>query len=164
MPVLLKLQDELLNLTPPSFTGATLEQEKYMLEMAKKMALMVSGLAVQKYQQKLEGEQEILARLADMVIEIYAMESAILRTEKAIQLYGLEAAANKVDLTTVYVHQNMARIEEWAKTCLAAMEEGDTLRTQLSVLRRLTRYTPVNLFALKRRIAARLIEAEKYLA
>lgn len=164
MPVLLRLQDELMNLAQPSFSGAVLEQEKYMLEMAKKMALMVSGLAVQKYQQKLEGEQEILTRLADMVIEIYAMESSLVRAEKAVQLYGLEAAANKVDMSTVYVHENLARIEDWAKTCLAAMEEGDMLRTQLSILRRLTRYTPVNLFSLKRRIAARAIEAERYLA
>ncbi|MCL4426130.1 MAG: acyl-CoA dehydrogenase family protein [Firmicutes bacterium] len=164
MPVLLRLQDELMNLAQPSFSGAVLEQEKYMLEMAKKMALMVSGLAVQKYQQKLEGEQEILTRLADMVIEIYAMESSLVRAEKAVQLYGLEAAANKVDMSTVYVHENLARIEDWAKTCLAAMEEGDMLRTQLSILRRLTRYTPVNLFSLKRRIAARVIEAERYLA
>ena len=153
-----------MNLAQPSFSGAVLEQEKYMLEMAKKMALMVSGLAVQKYQQKLEGEQEILTRLADMVIEIYAMESSLVRAEKAVQLYGLEAAANKVDMSTVYVHENLARIEDWAKTCLAAMEEGDMLRTQLSILRRLTRYTPVNLFSLKRRIAARVIEAERYLA
>ncbi|GMA49484.1 putative acyl-CoA dehydrogenase [Alicyclobacillus contaminans] len=156
------LQQELLGALPMVDESELLGAEKHMLAMAKKIFLFVGGSAVQKYMQKLEEEQEILANLADIVIEIYAMESAIARTLKAME--AGKDAENKVDMVKVYVPEAFVRIEGYAREILAAMEEGDALRTQLAVLRKLTRFQPVNSKELKRRIAARVIEAEKYQA
>ncbi|TJY42832.1 acyl-CoA dehydrogenase [Cohnella pontilimi] len=155
------LQSELMSLVPQLFEG-TLEQEAHMLSMAKKIFLMVGAQAVQKYQMKLEQEQEVLSHLADIMIGVFAMESALLRTRKLIDKAGEEKARNAIDMTVVYIHEEFARIENWAKEVLAHMEEGDMLRTQLSVLKKLTRKTPVDTIGLKRDIAARVIEAEKY--
>lgn len=112
--------------------------------------------------QKIEKEQEILVNLADMVAEVYNMESAILRTEKAINATGVEKNKQKLLYTQVYVQEAFNRIEADAKETLIAVEEGDTLRMMLSSLRKLTRHTPTNVIAKKREIAASIIEAEKY--
>ncbi|MCP1310998.1 acyl-CoA dehydrogenase family protein [Paenibacillus tyrfis] len=156
------LQSELLSLVPGQTFEGTLEQENHLLAMAKKIFLMVGAQAVQKYQTKLDQEQEILSHLADIMISVFAMESALLRTKKLIAAGGEGKALNATDMTTVFVHESFARIEEWAKEALAAMESGDMLRTQLSVLKKLTRKTPINAIEIKREIASRVIEAEKY--
>lgn len=156
------LQSELLSLVPGQTFEGTLEQENHLLAMAKKIFLMVGAQAVQKYQTKLDQEQEILSHLADIMISVFAMESALLRTKKQIAAGGEGKALNATDMTTVFVHESFARIEEWAKEALAAMESGDMLRTQLSVLKKLTRKTPINAIEIKREIASRVIEAEKY--
>ncbi len=156
------LQSELLSLVPGQTFEGTLEQENHLLAMAKKIFLMVGAQAVQKYQTKLDQEQEILSHLADIMIAVFAMESALLRTKKLIAAGGEGKALNAIDMTTVFVHDSFARIEEWAKEALAAMESGDMLRTQLSVLKKLTRKTPINAIEIKREIASRVIEAEKY--
>ncbi|MCM3271958.1 acyl-CoA dehydrogenase family protein [Paenibacillus elgii] len=156
------LQSELLSLVPGQTFEGTLEQENHLLAMAKKIFLMVGAQAVQKYQTKLDQEQEILSHLADIMISVFAMESALLRTKKQIAAGGEGKALNATDMTTVFVHESFARIEEWAKEVLAAMESGDMLRTQLSVLKKLTRKTPINAIEIKREIASRVIEAEKY--
>ncbi|MBU7317917.1 acyl-CoA dehydrogenase family protein [Paenibacillus oleatilyticus] len=156
------LQSELLSLVPGQTFEGTLEQENHLLTMAKKIFLMVGAQAVQKYQTKLDQEQEILSHLADIMISVFAMESALLRTKKQIAAGGEGKALNATDMTTVFVHESFARIEEWAKEALAAMESGDMLRTQLSVLKKLTRKTPINAIEIKREIASRVIEAEKY--
>ncbi|CDN42920.1 hypothetical protein BN871_CD_00010, partial [Paenibacillus sp. P22] len=85
-----------------------------------------------------------------------------LRTQKRISLQGGAKAQLGVDMTTVFVQEEFARIAELAKETLAAMESGDTLRTQLSVLKKLTKSNPANTVQLKRRIASRVIEAERY--
>lgn len=157
------LQKELMGLMPLMPDDSPLSQEQGLLDMAKKLALMVSGLAVQKYQQKIEHEQEILRNTADMLIELYGMESVILRTLKSINKFGAEKSVMKIEMTQVYVQEAFDRISNIAKNTLAAMEEGDVLRTQLSIHKKLTRYTPINTLTLKRRIAARIIEAEKYI-
>ncbi len=157
------LQKELMGIMAVMPDDTPLSQEKGLLDMAKKLFLMVSGLAVQKYQQKIEQEQEVLRNIADMIIDIYGMESAILRTLKAIQHVGLEKSVHKVEMTEVYVQETFEKISTTAKATLAAMEEGDVLRTQLSIHKKLTRYTPINTVKLKRNIASRIIEAEKYL-
>ncbi|MFU0792049.1 acyl-CoA dehydrogenase family protein [Cerasibacillus sp. JNUCC 74] len=165
LPLLQKaqsLQEELMMLMPEEVGTETLEQEKYLLKNAKKIVLMVAGLAAQKYMQQIEKEQEILVNLADMVAEVYNMESAILRTEKAIQKTGKEKNKQKLLYTQVYVQEAFNRIEADAKETLIAVEEGDTLRMLLSSLRKLTRHTPVNVIAKKREIAAVIIEEEKY--
>lgn len=166
LPLLQKaqsLQEELMMMMPEEVGDETLAQEKYLLRNAKKMVLLGAGLAAQKYMQKLENEQEILVNLADMTAEVYNMESAILRTEKAINKSGEEKNKLKLLYTQVYVQEAFNRIEADAKETLIAVESGDTLRMMLSSLRKLTRHTPTNVIALKREIAAAIIEEEKYL-
>ena len=159
-----KLQKELMGLMPLMPDDTPLSQAKGLLDMAKKLFLMTAGLAVQKYQQKIENEQEVLRNVSDMIIELFGMESIILRTLKSIRKNGLEKSLNKVEMTQVFVQESFERIAGIAKNTLAAMEDGDVLRTQLSIQKKLTRYTPINTVALKRTIAAKIIEAEKYLA
>ncbi|HEY3247362.1 MAG TPA: acyl-CoA dehydrogenase, partial [bacterium] len=109
-----------------------------------------------------ESEQEVLAGLADLVIETFAMESALLRALRAVQRAGADEAALKVTIVQCYVNDALARVDAAAKTVLAAAAEGDTLRTQLAGLRRFLRYTPVNTIAAKRMIADRLTEQGRY--
>ncbi|KAF9117141.1 hypothetical protein BGX30_005712 [Mortierella sp. GBA39] len=156
------LQAELLEPIPPQTFEGTLDQEAHLIRMAKKIFLMAGAQAVQKYQLKLEDEQEILSHLSDMMISVYAMESALLRTQKIIDRSGEDKARLPILMTTVFVHDEFNKIETWAKEVLAAMESGDTLRTQLSVLKKLTRKSPVNTLGLKREIAEKVIAAEKY--
>ncbi|QQE80344.1 acyl-CoA dehydrogenase family protein [Alicyclobacillus sp. SO9] len=156
------LQEELMGMLPMPDESETFGAERHILEMMKKVFLFVGGTAVQKYEQALKDEQEILADLADMIAEIYALESALLRAEK--ELDNGKDADNKVEMVQVYSREAMTRMDGFAKNVLAAMEEGDTLRTQLAVLRKLTRFQPVNARDLKRRIANRVIEAEQYQA
>ncbi|MFC4558686.1 acyl-CoA dehydrogenase family protein [Virgibacillus kekensis] len=165
LPLLQKaqsLQEELMMMMPEEPGEEPLAQEKYLLRNAKKMVLLGAGLAAQKYMKKLENEQEILVNLADMTAEVYNMESAILRTEKAISKSGEEKNKQKLLYTQVYVQEAFNRIEADAKETLIAVESGDTLRMMLSSLRKLTRHTPTNVIAKKREIAATIIEEEKY--
>src|SRR5699024_8840110 len=136
-----KLQEELMMMMPEEVGDEVLEQEKYLLKNAKKMVLLGAGLAAQKYMQKIEDEQEILVNLADMTAEVYNMEAAILRTEKAINKTGEEKNKQKRLYTEVYVQEAFNRIEANAKETLVTVEEGDTLRMMLSSLRKLTRHT-----------------------
>lgn len=156
------LQAELMEPMPSQIFEGTLTQEAHMLAMAKKIFLMVGAQAVQKYQTKLEQQQEVLSGLADMMISVFAMESALLRTRKRIAAAGEDKARNAIDMTIVFIHEEFGKIEDWAKEALSAMETGDMLRTQLSILKKLTRRSPANTVGLKRQIAARVIAAEQY--
>src|SRR5690625_4113644 len=156
------LQEEILMMMPEEVGTEALEQEKHLVKNAKKIILLGAGLAAQKYMQKIEHEQEILANLANMVAEVYNMESAVLRTEKAINTSGEDSAKQKLLYTQVYVQEAFNRIEADAKEILIAVEEGDNLRMMLSSLRKLTRHDPTNVIAKKREIAAAIIEEEKY--
>ncbi|QRG67002.1 acyl-CoA dehydrogenase family protein [Brevibacillus choshinensis] len=156
------LQQELMSYYPQEIEDAPLAAEKHLIDMTRKIILMVAGSALMKYQQAISKEQELLAFAADMLIELYAMDSIVKRTEKAIAANGLESEQQKLDLTTVYVQEAFDRIEGWAKEALAAMEEGDDLRLRLSILKKLTRRTPVNTVHLKRAIADRVLEADGY--
>jgi alkylation response protein AidB-like acyl-CoA dehydrogenase len=156
------LQGELLQLIPGQSFDGVLEQERHLLQMAKKIFLFVGGTAIQKVGTRIEAEQEILSNLADMMIQIYALESALLRAEKQISRTSEARSENLIQMTQVFTQEAFERMESYAKETLTALESGDTLRTQLSVLKKLTRYTPVNTTALKRDIAARVIRGEKY--
>ncbi|WLD92732.1 acyl-CoA dehydrogenase family protein [Alkalihalobacillus sp. AL-G] len=165
LPLLQKateLQNELMMLMPEEVDNEPLAQEKQFVKNAKKIFLMIAGLGAQKYGPKLEHEQEILSNVADIVSEAYAMESVVLRTEKAIQKQGAEKAAQKILLTEVYCQEAFQRIELHAKESIVAIEEGDQLRMMLSALKKLTRYTPMNVIKKKREIASKLLEDEKY--
>ncbi len=154
------------DLTAPSLGEDTvagpLSEETRMVEMAKKAALFAAGAAVQKYLEALEDQQEILAGLADLVIETFAMESALLRALRAVERDGAEQAALKVAMVRAYVSDAIPRFDATARTVLAAVEEGDTLRTQLAGLRRFLRHTPRNTVALRRTIAQRLVHQGRY--
>ncbi|MCM2677549.1 acyl-CoA dehydrogenase family protein [Alkalicoccobacillus plakortidis] len=156
------LQSELLSMVPGRTFEGTLEQEAHLIEMAKKMFLMVGGQAVQKYQLELEKEQEILSHLADMMIQVYAVESAYARTKQLIDQKGEDKAANAIAMTEIAVHEAFDTIEQLAKESLASMESGDSLRTQLSVLKKLGRRTPINLTSRKRQIAEKVAYSSKY--
>lgn len=156
------LQSEILQLVPGQTFDETLEEEAHLIAMAKKIFLMVGGQAVQKYMTTLDREQELLSHLADIMIQVYAMESALLRAKRNIVEQGEQKAQAAVEMTQAFVRESFAGIEALAKEALAALETGDILRTQLSVLKKLARRSEINLFALKRRIAARVIAAEQY--
>ena len=126
---------------------------------AKKIALLLMGVAYQKYLMALEKQQEVLAGITDVVMEAFAMESVTLRARRLAESgKGAQAA----EMCRVFTRDAMARIEITARTVLAACSEGDALRANMAVLRRFTKYEPVNAIALRRAIAARLIEAERY--
>jgi alkylation response protein AidB-like acyl-CoA dehydrogenase len=166
LPLLQKaqqLQEELMMLMPEEVGDDVLEQEKYLVRNAKKIALMVAGLAAQKFGPKLEKEQEVLVNIADIVSNVYAMESALLRTEKAIQKSGLEKNKQKVLYTQIFCQEAFNEIEAHAKETIVAVEQGDMLRMMLSALRKFTRHTPINVIAKKREAAVALIEAERYI-
>ncbi|MBO8172313.1 MAG: acyl-CoA dehydrogenase family protein [Bacillaceae bacterium] len=164
MEVAGNLQEELMMFMPPELGDEPLEAERSWLEMSKKVFLMVAGSAVQKYQQELEKEQEILSNVADIAIEIFAMESAVLRTLKAIEKNGAEAEQHKINLTRSFCAESFERIEAFARETLAAMEEGDQLRTLLSVLRKLTRHLPTDTVKVNREIAKKLVDVDGYTA
>jgi hypothetical protein len=158
-----RVASELLTLRPKveSDDGKlTLQQE--MVEISKKISLLVTGAAVQKYMMKLAEEQEILGLISDMVIQVFAMESGLLRAMKTMEKFGDERAQIQKAMVKVFVNDSFDRLEGFAKKALAAVAEGDTLRTQLSALKKLTRFTPVNTIALRREIADAVTKIGRY--
>ncbi|OCA87899.1 acyl-CoA dehydrogenase [Bacillus sp. FJAT-27225] len=158
----MKLQEELMMMMPEEPGDEPLAQEKHLVTNAKKIGLLAAGLAAQKFGKKLEQEQEILVNIADIISNAYAMESAVLRTEKAITKQGLEKSQQKLLYTQIFCQEAFNEIEQHAKETLLATEEGDTLRMLLAALRKFTRHTPINVVAKKRLAAQKLIEAEKF--
>jgi alkylation response protein AidB-like acyl-CoA dehydrogenase len=160
-----QVMGEILNMRP-DLGGAeeegVLDKEKKMVSMAKKIGMLSAGAATQKYMQKLADEQEIVATIADMIIEVFAMESALLRTLKKIQKEGEESSRIHIAATRVYINETFPRIELKAKTIFAAIAEGEELRTQLMGLKRLARHTPINTIALRREIAESVIPVARY--
>jgi alkylation response protein AidB-like acyl-CoA dehydrogenase len=163
MPAIKKLMDEVLS--GPSI-GEDLEgplaEERKLVASAKKLGLFASGAATQKYMQAIQDQQEVMGAIADMVIETYAMESAVLRARKIVEKNGEAAAALPVAMTRVYLSQAMEKIEAAAKKVIAAVAEGDMLRTQLAILRRLAKHEPFNTIELRQQIAQKMIERGKY--
>jgi hypothetical protein len=118
------------------------------------------GVAYLKFGEKIEEQQEVVANITDMLMNAYAMESTQLRTEKIVR--SGKNAENARDMCAVFSREAMDVIDSAGRTVMAACSEGDTLRTNLAVLKRFTKYEPVNAIALRRQIAARLIEAERF--
>jgi alkylation response protein AidB-like acyl-CoA dehydrogenase len=164
LPAAQALMDEILT---PQIMGfddddGLLAAETKLAKNAKKVGLMTLGTAAQKYMMTLGDQQEILIGIADIIMDAYAMESAILRTQKLAAVQGEEAAARYVDMTRVFCNDAVERIEARAKNTLAGMAEGDELRTLLAALRRFTKLTPVNTIVARQRIADVMIEANRY--
>src|SRR5947199_562531 len=163
MPAIKKLMDEVL--AGPSLgeeMEGPLADERKLVVSAKKLGLFAAGAATQKYMQAIQDQQEIMGAIADMVIESYAMESAVLRAQKIASSQGGSAAALPIAMTRVYLSQAMERIEAAARKIIAAVADGDMLRTQLAILRRLAKYEPFNTIELRQQIAAKVIERGKY--
>jgi butyryl-CoA dehydrogenase len=164
MPAIKKLMDEVL--AGPSVGDEELEgplaEERKLVAQAKKLGLFVSGAATQKYMQAIQDQQEVMGAIADIVIETYAMESAVLRAQKMAETKGEAEAALPIAMTRVYLSQAMEKIEAAAKKIIAAVAEGDMLRTQLAILRRLAKHEPFNTIELRRQIAGKMIERGKY--
>jgi len=165
LPAAQALMDEVLS---PQMVGfddddSLLAAEQKLTANAKKVALMTLGTAAQKYMMKLADQQEILMGIADIIMDAYAMETAILRTRKLAAAQGESAVERYLDMTRVFCNDAVQRIEAKAKNTLAGMSEGDELRTLLAALRRFTKLQPMNTIAARQRIANDLIAANKWI-
>jgi len=125
---------------------------------AKKIALLLLALAYEKYGLELEKQQEVIAGIADVIMEVFSMESSQLRVAKL----GSSKNQNAADMCAVLLPDAMARIEMFARPVLAACSEGDALRANMAILRRFAKFEPVDSIALRRRIAERLLAAGRY--
>jgi hypothetical protein len=157
-----KLMDEVMQ--PPSFessndTGEPLAREAQVLTACRKMALFAAGVASQRYMTALQDQQEVMADLADMIAQVFALESALLRAAK---LSGKGAAEVAAAMTGLLAEETMSLAEQASRRVLAACGEGDMLRTQLAILRRLARFTPADGVALSRAVARQAIQLERY--
>ena len=165
LPAAQALMDEVLS---PQMSGfddddSLLAAEQKLTTNAKKVALMTLGTAAQKYMMKLADQQEILMGIADIIMDAYAMETAILRARKLVAAKGESASERYLDMTRVFCNDAVERIEAKAKNTLAGMSEGDELRTLLAALRRFTKLQPMNTIAARQRIANDLIAANKWI-
>ena len=158
-----KLQDELLSPSIPDEQPETLfAAERAALASCKKAIIAVLGSAALKYRDKASQEQEVLAAASDMIMDVFAMESAMLRTEKLAASKGEANCALQIEAARVFASDAIERIERLAYLALAAMAEGDVLRTMLAMLRRFMKFTPVNTVAARRRIAESITDAGRY--
>ncbi len=163
LPAIKKLMDEIM--AGPTFAEEDerkLAPQRKMIENARKIGLMVAGAASQKYMQQIADHQEVMGAIADIVIEVYAMDSVLARTLKLIETQGEAASAVAIAISDVYLYQAFSKVEAAAKKVLADVADGDMLRTQMTVLRRLVKADPVNVIAAREKIAVRVIEAGKY--
>jgi hypothetical protein len=163
IPAAMKLADEIL--AGPSFEEApegVLAEESRVVANAKKMFLQAAGGAVQKFREKLADEQELIGALSDMVMEIYAMESALLRAQKAAATKGEAASTVMIDATRVFIADAIERVEHEAKRALAAVHDGDMLTTQMAVLKRFGKRAAVDTIAARRRVAAAVQAQDRY--
>jgi alkylation response protein AidB-like acyl-CoA dehydrogenase len=162
IPAAMKLSEEVL--AGPSFeepaTGAFAEEER-VLAQAKKIFLLAAGTAVQKFRDQLAEQQEIVAALANIVMDVYAMESSLRRAQKASAARGA-AAGGLADAARAFISDAMDRIEKEARTALAAVAEGDALTTQLAVLRRFAKHAPIDTIAIRRRVAEAVLAQDRY--
>jgi len=163
MPAIKQLMDEVVTGPPLSeeLEGSLAEEQK-LVEAAKKIGLFAAGAATQKYMQAIQDQQEIMGAIADIVMEIYAMESVLLRTRKMIEAKGEAGFELPIAIARVYVAHALEKIDASARKIVSAVAEGDMLRTQLAILRRLGKHDPSNTIELGQIIAQKVIEQGKY--
>jgi butyryl-CoA dehydrogenase len=168
MPAIKKLMDEVMSGPGEKIDReGPLADEQNLLANAKKLTLFAAGAATQKYMQQIADEQEVMGAIADMIIEIFAMESAILRAEKIAAAdspagQGSESSSICVAMARIYAEKAMSTIELSARKIIAAVAEGDMLRTQLTILRRLSKHDSADTIALRRQVARHILQAGKY--
>ena len=158
-----KLQQEILSGAPmeDSSDGQWTEENR-IIQGAKKVFLMAAGAALQKYRDRLADQQEVIGALADIVLEIYPIESALLRAQKSVAARGKDSSGAMVAAAQVLLQGGAARVEANARTALAASVEGDMLRTQLAVLRRMIKREPTDTIGLRRTVADAVLNANGY--
>ena len=164
LPAIKALTDELF--APPSFSSEedsddSFAREARMLAKAKKMFLFAAGSASQKYMAALADQQEIMAALADMILEIYALDSALARARK-MAAGKSDKSALAQSMTQLYAPAAFNIIENGASQIIAAVAEGDMLRTQMAILRRLAKHEPANVISLSRTVARAAIDRGQY--
>jgi alkylation response protein AidB-like acyl-CoA dehydrogenase len=162
IPAAMKLADEVL--AGPSLDETAegpLQAEERAVAQGKKIFLLAAGGAVQRFRDQLGEQQEIMSALANCAMEIYAMESALRRAQKAASR-GNSAAAAMSDAARAFIYDASDRLEKEARTALAATLEGDMLQTQLAVLRRFAKHDAVNTIALRRRVADAVLAQDRY--
>ncbi|MCP4522039.1 MAG: acyl-CoA dehydrogenase [Cytophagales bacterium] len=159
------VQGELMGIPDFNTEEATLfsEEEKAIKNM-KKAILMVAGAAAQKFMTKLSHEQEILMNAADMIIDLYMAESALLRTQKLVDAKGEAACEHQIAMTKVYVFDAVDRVNKSGKDAIISFADGDMQRMMLLGLKRFTKIAPINIRDLRRKIAGKIIDANDYLA
>ncbi len=163
IPAAMKLADEILAGPSSDETPeGVLAEEARVVANAKKIFLQAAGGAVQKYREKLADEQELIGALANMVMEIYAMESSLLRAQKSAAARGETAAQAILDAARVFITDTAGRVENEARRALAAVHEGDMLTTQMAVLKRFAKRAPVDTIALRRNVAVAVQAQDKY--
>jgi hypothetical protein len=163
IPAAMKLADEIL--AGPSFEEApegVLAEEVRTVANAKKIFLQAAGGAVQKFREKLADEQELIGALANIVMEIYAMESSLLRAQKAANTKGEAASSVMIDAARVFIADAAERVDHEAKRAIAAVHEGDMLMTQMAVLKRFGKRPAMDTIGLRRRIAAAVQAQDRY--
>jgi alkylation response protein AidB-like acyl-CoA dehydrogenase len=165
MPAIRKIMDEVTNPREREERDGPLASAYGLLASAKKLTLFAAGVASQRFGQALADEQEVMGALADMILSVYAMESGILRADKMTQC-KMAAPGGKARIPSamaqLYAEQAIETVERSARLVIAASSEGDTARVQSAILRRLGRHDPVDSVALRRRIAAHVVEAGRY--
>jgi len=162
--VIKKLMDDVTQ--PPSFETAAnadepLAREAELLAAVKKMALFAAGVASQRFMTALQDQQEVMADLADIIMQVYALESAVLRARKLAEAKGSTSEVATA-MTGLLADESMGLAELAARRVLAACADGDLLRTQLAILRRLARFTPADAVGLSRTVARHCVQLERY--
>lgn len=163
LPAVKKLMDEVLEL--PTFeepAEGLLAAEQKLLENAKKIGLFIAGVAVQKYMNKIADEQEVMMAMSDITMDIFAMESSLLRTLKRVAKDGEAKSQTMIDATQVLINDVFGRVEIIARRILPRLAEGDTLRMYLASLKRFAKQTPVDTVELRQRLANRVVEVGGY--
>ncbi len=163
LPAIKRVMDEI---TEPRMSGfdeeTPLAAERNLLANLKKLTLFAAGSASQKHIQDLQDQQEIMGALADCITEVYALESCLLRAEKLLTRGSHSAARSATAMTRLYAATAAEKVEASARRVIAAVAEGDMLRTQIAILRRLSKREPANTIALGREVAKHVLNAGKY--
>jgi butyryl-CoA dehydrogenase len=138
-----------------------LAREGEALSAVKKIALFSAGVASQRFITALQDQQEVMADLAEIIMQVYALESALLRARK-LAIAGRSSAEAAAAITGLLADETMGLAEQASRRVLAACAEGDLLRTQLTILRRLARFMPADAIGLSRTVARHCIQLERY--
>jgi butyryl-CoA dehydrogenase len=163
MPAIKQLMDEVMSgPAPAEDRRGALAAEHHLLASARKLTLFAAGVASQRYMQGLADQQEIMGALADCIMQVFAIESCILRAEKMIRSKGEGAAKQAIAMTRYYAARAIQIVELSARKVIAGSAEGDMLRTQMSIMRRLAKYEPADTISIGRQIAQAVIATGRY--